>query len=73
MFTPDFYIDSLQNTKKLIADKVITDPALNKAATAYIDAQTKFAKMIVTNSIELARYSVENFNNYCFPKKDSTA
>ena len=44
MFTPEFYIDSFQSTKRLLTNKVITDPTLNKAAHNYIDAQTTFAK-----------------------------
>ena len=41
-YSPEFYIDSFQNTKKLVTDKVITDKTLNKAAHSYIDAQTAF-------------------------------
>lgn len=73
MFSPEFYIDSFQNTKKLVTDKVLTDPALNKAAHAYINAQTQFAKMIANNTIDMARYSVETVSKYWFPKKEGTA
>ncbi len=73
MFTPLFYIDSFQNTKKIVADQVFKDPALNKAAHAYIDAQTQFAKMAVNNTIDMAKYSVETISKYMFPKKDVTA
>lgn len=73
MFSPDFYIDSFQNTKKLVTDKVFTDPALRKAAYAYIDAQTQFAKMLSNNTIDMARYSVESVSKVLFPKKEGTA
>ena len=73
MFSPEFYIDSFQNTKKLVTDKVLTDPALNNAAHAYINAQTQFAKMIANNTIDMARYSVETVSKYWFPKKEGTA
>ena len=73
MFSPHFYIDSFQNTKKIVADQIFTDPALNKAAHAYIDAQTQFAKMAVNNTIDMAKYSVESVSKYLFPKKDSVA
>ncbi len=51
MFTPHFFIESFQSTKKLVTDQVFKDPALNKAAHAYIDAQTQFAKIFNKNSI----------------------
>ena len=70
MFTPDFYIDSFQSTKRLLTNKVITDPTLNKAAHNYIDAQTTFAKMLTTNALDLAKYSVESVSKVLFPKKE---
>ncbi len=73
MFTPIFYIDSFQSTKKIIADQIFKDPALNKAAHAYIDAQTQFAKMAINNTIEVAKYSVESVSKVLFPKKEGTA
>jgi hypothetical protein len=73
MFTPHFYIESFQNTKKIITDQIFKDPALNKAAHAYIDAQTQFAKMAVNNTIDMAKYSVETTSKYLFPKKEGTA
>ena len=73
MFSPHFYIDSFQSTKKIITDQIYKDPALNKAAHAYIDAQTQFAKMAVNNTIDMAKYSVESVSKYLFPKKEATA
>ena len=70
MFTPDFYIDSFQSTKRLLTNKVITDPTLNKAAHNYIDAQTTFAKMLTANALDLAKYSVESVSKVLFPKKE---
>ncbi len=73
MFTPHFFIDSFQSTKKIVADQIFKDAALNKAAHAYIDAQTQFAKMAVNNTIEVAKYSVESVSKVLFPKKDGAA
>jgi hypothetical protein len=73
MFTPIFYIESFQNTKKIVTDQIFKDPALNKAAHAYIDAQTQFAKMAVNNSIDMAKYSIESVSKVLFPKKEGTA
>lgn len=73
MFSPVFYIESFQNTKKIVADQIFKDVALNKAAHAYIDAQTQFAKMAVNNTIDMAKYSVESISRHWFPKKEGTA
>ena len=73
MFTPHFYIESLQNTKKVVADQIFKDPSLNKAAHAYIDAQTQFAKMAINNTIEVAKYSVESVSKYLFPKMEQAS
>jgi len=73
MFTPHFFIDTFQNTKKIVADQIFKDAALNKAAHAYIDSQTQFAKMAVNNTIDMAKYSVESISKVWFPKKEGTA
>ena len=73
MFTPHFFIESFQSTKKLVTDQVFKDPVLNKAAHAYIDAQTQFAKMAVNNTIDMTKYSVESVSKVLFPKKDGAA
>lgn len=73
MLTPYFFIESIQTTKKVVANYVFTDKVLNKTANDYIDAQTAFAKMLVNNSMEVSRYSAEIFAKYWFPKKEATA
>ena len=72
MFSPHFYIESFQNTKKIVTDQIFKDPALNKAAHAYIDAQTAFAKVLTNNTIEMTRYSVDSISSVLFPKKTET-
>ncbi len=69
MFSPDFYIDSFQNTKKVVTNAIFKDQTLNKAAHAYIDAQTAFAKVLTNNTIEMTRYSVDRVSAVLFPKK----
>mgnify|MGYP000910919368 CR=1 FL=1 len=71
MFTPQFYIDSFQSLKHSFTDKVITDPTLNKAANAFIDAQTAWAKMIVDNSTNITKYCFDKQTEVMYPKKDS--
>lgn len=73
MFSPIFYLESFQNTKKIVTDQIFKDTALNKAAHAYIDAQTQFARMAINNTIDMAKYSVESISKHWFPKKDSVA
>ena len=73
MFTPDFYIDSFQSTKKIITNQVFKDPTLNKAAHNYIDAQTAFAKMLTANTVDMAKYSVDSVSKVLFPKKEEKA
>jgi hypothetical protein len=73
MFGPDFYIDSIQNMKKVVTNQIFKDATLNKAAHAYIDAQTKFVKVVAGNAIDMAKYSVETLSTYWFPKKEGTA
>lgn len=67
-YSPEFYIDSFQNTKKLVTDKVITDKTLNKAAHAYIDAQTSFAKVLVNNTMDIAKVITENLSDKVLQK-----
>ena len=71
MFTLSFYIDSFQSLKHSFTDKVITDPTLNKAANAFIDAQTAWAKMVVNNSTDITKYYFDKQAELLYPKKDS--
>ena len=73
MFTLDFYIDSFQQTKKTLTNQVFKDPTLNKAAHNYIDAQTAFAKMLTSNTVDMAKYSVDSISKVLFPKKEEKA
>jgi hypothetical protein len=68
-FTPDFFIDTFQDTKRIVTNQVFKDPTLNKAANDYITAQTAFAKMLAHNSIDLTKYSVESISKVLFPKE----
>jgi hypothetical protein len=68
MFSLENYVDTFQQTKKIVTDKVITDTVLNKAAHSFINAQTVFAKMLVSNMQDLAKYSVDSQASLWFPK-----
>ena len=73
MFSPHFYIDQFQTTKKIVADQIFKDPALNKAAHSYVDAQTQFAKMAVNNTIDMIKYSVDSVSKVLFPKTEQAS
>lgn len=68
MFTPEFYIDLIQSSKKLMTDRIYTDPVLNKACHSFMNAQTDFAKMLSKNYFDLSKYSADCVNKVIFPK-----
>ncbi len=68
MFSPAFFIDSFQDTKRIVTNHVFKDPTLNKAANDYITAQTAFAKMLMNNAIDLSKYSVDSISKVLFPQ-----
>jgi len=73
MFTPQFFIDSIQSTKRGVFKQIIRDPELQRLADRYIDAQTDFANMLVTNTIAMARYSFEKSTECAFSKKEQAS
>ena len=73
LYTANFYIDTLQKTKSILTDKVITDPVLNKAAHDFLDAQTVFAKMVATNTTNIAKHSIDSISKTWFPTSKSKA
>ena len=68
MFTPAFFIDTIQDTKRIVTNQVFKDPTLNKAANDYITAQTAFAKMLMNNTIDITKYSVDSISKVLFPQ-----
>lgn len=60
MFTPEFFIDTIQSTKKSVFNRIIQDEELRSVADRYLQAQTDFAKMMVRNTIDMAKYSMDN-------------
>ena len=68
MFTPEFYIDLVQSTKRQLTNQVYKDDTLNKAANDFITAQTVFAKMLAKNYIDLSTYSVESISKVFYPQ-----
>ena len=55
--SPKFYIEQFQHTKQLVGDQILKDqPELKACANNYIEAQTKFAEMMVDNTIATYKY-----------------
>ena len=73
MFTPQFFIDTVQSTKRGVFKQVIKDPELQRVADRYLDAQTEFATMIVNNTIDMARYSFDRLSACWFAKEQEQA
>jgi hypothetical protein len=73
MFTPEFFIDTMQSTKRGIFKQIIKDPDLQRVADRYIDAQTEFAKMLVSNTIDVAKYSFDKATECAFSKKEQAS
>jgi len=69
MFSPEFFIDSIQAAKRSVFNRIIQDKDLQQVANRYLDAQTDFAKMMVRNAIDLAKYSVDK----CFSSQKEQA
>lgn len=70
MYSLEIYVETFQQTKKKITDKVISDPELNKAAHRYIDAQTVFAKMLISNTQDVLKHAINSQTSFWFPKME---
>lgn len=68
MFSPYNFIDKVQDLKKSAFNYVVSDPELRKVSDRYINTQTEFAKMIVSNAFDLAKYSLDKV----YPRKKET-
>lgn len=67
MFTPDFYIELLQSSKRMATNQIFKDERLNKVANDFIDAQTVFAKMLAKNTIEMLSYAADSMSKTIYP------
>jgi ferric iron reductase protein FhuF len=70
MFTPDFYIEMFQTSKRMATNQVFKDERLNKVANDFIDAQTIFAKMLAKNTIEMLSYAVDSMSKTIYPHSE---
>ena len=70
MFTPDFYIELFQSSKRMATNQIYKDERLNKVANDFIDAQTVFAKMMAKNTIEMLSYTVDSMSKTIYPHSE---
>lgn len=73
MFTPQFFIDAVQSTKRGVFKQIVQDPELQKVSDRYIDAQTEFANMLINNTISIARYSFDKVTQCFLSKKEQAS
>jgi hypothetical protein len=70
MFTPDFYIEMFQTSKRMATNQIFKDERLNKVANDFIDAQTIFAKMLAKNTIEMLSYAADSMSKTIYPHSE---
>lgn len=60
MFTPEFFIDSVQSAKKQIVSTFVTDAKFKAELNKLIDSQTEFAKGQVKTTLSIAEALIKN-------------
>ena len=68
MFTPDFYIDGVQNAKKQFVNQFVTNEAFKKELIKLVDAQTEFAKGQFKTTLSIAEAIVKNVTTTAYSK-----
>ena len=61
MFTPEAFIDTVQNGKKQVVSTFVTDKTLKNGLIEVIDAQTVFAKTVAAKTMEISESMAESF------------
>jgi hypothetical protein len=61
MFTPEQFIDSVQNAKKQIVNTFVVNAEIKKGLNEVIDAQTAFSKTVAQNALLFSQIFVKNF------------
>ncbi len=61
MFSPEYFIDSVQNAKKQAVNTLVVDAKIKAGLIEVIDAQTQFTKTVAKNTLTFAQLFVQNF------------
>lgn len=64
MFTPDFYIDGVQNAKKQFVTTFVTNESFKAELIKLVDAQTEFAKGQVKTTQSIVQAFLKNAGAY---------
>lgn len=59
MFTPDTFIDTVQNAKRFVVNTFVQDEKIKQGLHDYIDAQTEFVKVVANNAVDFTKLTVE--------------
>lgn len=62
MFTPETFIDSVQNTKRYAITTFVTNETIKKGLLEVVDAQTAFAKTVAKNVLTFNELFVKNLS-----------
>lgn len=62
MFTPETFIDSVQNTKRYAITAFVTNETIKKGLLEVVDAQTAFAKTVAKNVLTFNELFVKNLS-----------
>lgn len=68
MFTPDFFINSVQSAQTKIVETFVTNDSVKKELIKLIDAQTEFVKGSTKNSLAIAEAFWKNASNAVYAK-----
>ena len=60
MFTPDFYIDSVNSAQKTFVETFVKNESFKKELNKLVDSQTEFAKGQVKTSIQITEAFYKN-------------
>jgi hypothetical protein len=69
MFTTDFFIDNVQNAKKIFVETYVKNESFKKELVKLIDAQTSFAKGSIASSLSVAQIYWKSLSDIAYPKK----
>ncbi len=68
MFTPEYFIDSVQNAKKQFVNAFVTNESFKKELVKLVDAQTEFAKGQVKTTLSIAEAFYKNATDAIYKK-----
>lgn len=62
MFTPEAFINTVQDSKKQFVNTFVIDSAIKSKLVEVIDAQTDFAQVVAKNTFSISEHLAKSFN-----------